>query len=68
MRRADIECYARSLEERGRARGHGGPPLCTLAGFYRNAEEEGLLALSPVVHVRRPCLDYESHAIGLYRN
>ncbi len=42
--------------------------LCTVAGFYRYAEEEGLLALSPAVHVRRPRLDYESHAIGLDRN
>jgi integrase/recombinase XerD len=26
------------------------------------------LAVSPAVHVRRPRLDYESHAIGLDRN
>ena len=67
-RRADIECYARSLEERGRARATVARRLCTVAGFYRYAEEEGLLPLSPAVHVRRPRLDYESHAIGLDRN
>lgn len=67
-RRADIECYGRALEERGRARATVARRLCTVAGFYRYAEEEGLLAVSPAVHVRRPRLDYESHAIGLDRN
>jgi hypothetical protein len=42
--------------------------LCTVAGFYRYAEEEGLLAVSPAVHVRPPRLDYESLAIGLDRD
>jgi integrase len=36
--------------------------------LYRHAEEEGLIAVSPAVHVRRPRLDYESHAVGLDRN
>src|SRR6516225_9988303 len=68
VRRSDIECYGRDLEERGRARATVARRLCTVAGFYRYAEEEGLLAVSPAVHVRRPRLDYESHAIGLDRN
>jgi site-specific recombinase XerD len=42
--------------------------LCTVAGFYRYAEQEGLIARSPAVHVRRPRLDYESHAVALDRN
>jgi len=42
--------------------------LCTIAGFYRYAVEEGLLSHSPAAHVRRPRLDYESHATGLDRN
>jgi integrase len=42
--------------------------LCTITGFYRYAEEEGLIERSPAVHVRRPRLDYESHATGLDRN
>jgi integrase/recombinase XerD len=67
-RRSDIESYARALEERGRARATVARRLCTVTGFYRYAEEEGLLAVSPAVHVRRPRLDYESHAIGLDRN
>jgi integrase len=39
-----------------------------VAGFYRYAVEEELLDHSPAAHVRRPRLDYESHAIGLDRN
>ena len=42
--------------------------LCTIAGFYRYAVEEDLLDRSPAAHVRRPRLDYESHATGLDRN
>jgi site-specific recombinase XerD len=42
--------------------------LCTVAGFYKYAVEEDLLDHSPAAHVRRPRLDYESHAIGLNRN
>jgi hypothetical protein len=48
-----------------------GPPSpggCTIAGFYRYAVEEDLLDHSPAAHVRRPRLDYESHATGLDRN
>jgi site-specific recombinase XerD len=67
-RRADIECFGRDLEERGRARATVARRLCTVAGFYRYAVEEELLEHSPAVHVRRPRLDYESHVTGLYRN
>ena len=67
-RRADIECFARDLEARGRARATITRRLCTVAGFYRYAVEEELLEHSPAAHVRRPCLDYESHATGLDRN
>ena len=67
-RRADIECFARDLEARGRARATVTRRLCTIAGFYRYAVEEELLDHSPAVHVRRPRLDYESHAVALDRN
>jgi integrase/recombinase XerD len=67
-RRADIECFARDLEAKGRARATITQRLCTIAGFYRYAVEEDLLDHSPAAHVRRPRLDYESHAIGLDRN
>jgi len=42
--------------------------ISTVAGFYRYADEEGLLSPSPAAHVRRPRIDYESHATGLDRN
>ena len=67
-RRADIESFARHLEQLGRARATIARRLCTIARFYRYAEEEGLISVSPAVHVRRPRLDYESHAVGLDRN
>jgi integrase/recombinase XerD len=67
-RRADIECFARDLETRGRARATITRRLSTIAGFYRYAMEEDLLDHSPAAHVRRPRLDYESHATGLDRN
>jgi integrase/recombinase XerD len=67
-RRADIECFARDLEARGRARATVTRRLCTVAGFYRYAVEEELLDRSPAAHIRRPRLDYESHATGLDRN
>jgi integrase/recombinase XerD len=67
-RRADIECFARDLEARGRARATITRRLCTIAGLYRYAVEEEFLDHSPAAHVRRPRLDYESHATGLDRN
>ena len=67
-RRAEIECFARDLEARGRARATITRRLCTVAGFYRYAVEEELLEHSPAAYVRRPRLDYESHATGLDRN
>jgi integrase/recombinase XerD len=67
-RRADIECFARDLEARGRARATITRRLCTIAGFYKYAVEEELLEHSSAAHVRRPRLDYESHVTGLDRN
>jgi len=49
-RRADIECFARDLETRGRARATITRRLCTIAGFYRYAVEEDLLEHSPAAH------------------
>jgi integrase/recombinase XerD len=67
-RRADIEGFARDLEARGRARATVTRRLCPIAGFCLYAVEEDLLEHSPAARVRRPRLDYESHAIGLDRN
>ncbi len=52
----------------GRARATVTRRLCTIAGFYQYAVEEELLDHSPGAHVRRPRLDYESHATALDRN
>ena len=68
VRRADIECFARELEARGRAQAAVTRRLSTIAGFYRYAVEEELLDHSPAVHLRRPRLDYESHTTALDRN
>ena len=67
VRRADIETFARELEARGRARATVTRRLCTVAGFCKYAVEEDLLGHSPAAHVRRPRLDYESHATALDR-
>ena len=66
--RADIECFARHLEDAGRARATVARRLCTVVGFYRYAEEEGVSEHSPAVHVRRPRIDDESHVAHLDRN
>jgi integrase/recombinase XerD len=68
VRRADIEGFARDLEAKGRARATLTRRLCTIAGFYKYAVEEELPGHSPAAHVRRPRLDYESHATALDRN
>jgi integrase/recombinase XerD len=68
VRRAHIEAFARDMEARGRARATIARRLGTITCFYRYAEQEGLIDHSPAVHVRRPKMDYESHAIGLDRN
>ena len=68
VRRADIESFARELEARGRARATVTRRLSTIAGFFKYAVEEVLLDHSPAAHVRRPRVDYESHAAALDRN
>jgi hypothetical protein len=49
VRRTDIECFARDLEARGRARATITRRLCTIAGFYKYAVEEELLEHRNVV-------------------
>jgi integrase/recombinase XerD len=68
IRRVDIECFARDLEDRGKARSTVARRLCTIVGFYRYAEEEGVIEDSPAVHIRRPRIDYASHVAHLDRN
>jgi integrase/recombinase XerD len=68
VRRVDIECFARELEDRGKSRATVARRLCTIVGFYRYAEAEGVIEHSPAVHIRRPRIDYESHVAHLDRN
>ena len=68
VRRSDIEGFARELEARGRARATVTRRLSTIAGFYRYAVDEDLLDHSPAAHIRRPRVDYQSHAAALDRN
>jgi integrase/recombinase XerD len=68
VHRSDIDRFARHLEDRGRARATMARRLCTVCCFYRYVVDEGVLDHSPATHVRRPRLDYESHAVGLDRN
>jgi hypothetical protein len=58
----------RQLEANGRARATVTRRLSTIAGFYKYAVEEELLDHSPAACVRRPRVDYESHAVALDRN
>jgi site-specific recombinase XerD len=51
-RRADIECFARHLDALCRARATIARRLCTVSCFYRYAEQECLIAVSPAAHVR----------------
>src|ERR1700722_14842901 len=51
---------------KGRARATAPRRLCPIAGKY--TVEEELLEHLPAAHVRRPRVDYESHAAALDRN
>jgi len=67
-RRTDIEMFARELENHGKARATISRRLGTIVGFYRFAEEEGIIERSPAERVRRPRLYNDSHAMSLDRN
>ncbi|MBA2279651.1 MAG: site-specific integrase [Acidimicrobiia bacterium] len=68
LTRTHIELYARELEDLGRKPATIGRRLSTITSFYPYASEERAIEHSPAVHIRRPRLDYESHAVGLDRN
>jgi integrase/recombinase XerD len=42
--------------------------LCTIVGFYRYAEEAGVIEHCPAVYICRPRIDYESRVAHLDRN
>jgi integrase len=68
VRRVGIEGFARDLEARGRARTTVSRRLSTIAGSCKYAVEEEVPGTSPAAHVRRPRVDYESHAVALDRS
>ena len=68
VQRTHIELFARELELAGRARATISRRLATIIGFYRYAEEEGVIAHSPATRVRRPRLHDQSNAVSLDRN
>ena len=68
VRRADIEGFARELEARGRARATVTRRRCTIAGFFKVRRRRRTPRAFPAAHVRRPRVDYESHATALDRN
>jgi integrase/recombinase XerD len=67
-RRADIECFARDLEARGRARATVTRRLAPWPGPAGTRSRRNCRTGPPAVHVRRPRLDYESHATAPARN
>lgn len=54
VRRGDIERYARRLEADGLAAATVNRRLATITGFYRWANDEGLISGNPAANVRRP--------------
>ena len=68
VRRADIEGFARELEAAGRARATVTRRLSTIAGFLQVRGPRRAARSPPAAHVRRPRIDYESHAVALDRN
>ena len=67
VRRADIESFARELEARGRPR-HRHPAALHHRRVLQVRGRRGTPDHSPAAHVRRPRVDYESHAAALDRN
>jgi integrase/recombinase XerD len=65
--RSHVEAFARTLEAEGRARSTVARKLAALSGYYRFAEDEGLIARSPV-RVRRPRGNGDSQKMGLDRD
>lgn len=67
--RAHVDAYARSLAELdGRSPATVARKLSALAGFYRYALSEELVARNPVASVRRPKVGSDSVSTGLDRD
>lgn len=66
-KRAHLELYVRSLEERGYARATIGRRLSTVASYYKWCYLEEVIDRNPAAHVRRPKISQESTTLGLDR-
>lgn len=65
--RAHVDAWARWLEQEGRSAATVARKLSALASFYAYAEDESLVARSPVTRVHRPRVSGESPTLGLDR-
>jgi integrase/recombinase XerD len=65
--RMHVEMFAREMEVAGLAPATVGRRLAALSGFYAYAEDEELIARSPVRRVRRPRTSDESPRLGVDR-
>lgn len=65
--RADVERFAREMEQLGRAPATVGRRLATLGTFYRWCVDERLIDHSPAANIRRPRRSTESPRLGLSR-
>ena len=54
VRLAHLELFGRWMEANGRMRSTVARRLSTLASFYRDCEQDGLVVRNPVANVRRP--------------
>jgi integrase/recombinase XerD len=66
--RVHVDGYCREAEAAGVAPATVARRLAALAGFYAYAQDEGLIARSPVARVRRPKVADESPRLGLDRD
>ena len=64
--RADVERFARAMEQRGLAPATVARRLATLTTFYRWCVDERLMDHSPAANVRRPRRSAESPRLGLW--
>ena len=58
--RAHLELYVREMERRGYAPATTSRRFTTVAGLFRTAVLDGLLAVDPCLHVQRPKAPWES--------
>jgi integrase/recombinase XerD len=66
--RAHVELWMRCQEAQGAAPASIARRLASVSGFYSYAEDEGLIARSPVRRVRRPRANDESPRLGVDRD